>query len=60
MCSCVLFVMCCVMLHGLLACADCVYVRLFVLSVFVCIVCELLCDAVWFACFLYWLRSDLC
>ena len=50
----------CVMLYGLLACAIYVYVCLFVSNVFVRIVCDLLCDVVWFACFLAWLRLCVC
>ena len=55
MCSCALFVMFCVMWSGLLVCADCAYVCVFDLCVFARIVCDCLCDVVWFACFLVWL-----
>ena len=46
----------CVVLYGLVACAVCAYVCLFVLRVFMRIVCGLLCDVAWFDCSLDWLR----
>ena len=56
MCSCASFVMYCVMLYGLLACAACASVCLFVLRVIVRIVCDVSCGVAWFACFLDWLK----
>ena len=59
-CSCGLLEISCVVLYGLIVFAVCVYVCLFVISAFVCIVCDLLHDVRWLACFLYWLCSCVC
>ena len=59
--SCVLFVMYCVAWYGLLAwCCSCLCVKTIVLNVNVCVVWDVLCDAVWFACVVHWLCLCVC